>query len=915
MSTLASYVPALVMRRLLVDAQALTPPSAERYPGALLFADIVDFTRCAEQMSRQFGPEAGAERLALMLNDFLGRFIEIVTAHGGEVVKFAGDAVLTMWPARETPGPTFGADRELAVTVRRAALCALDLQRTLHRYRSPAGPQLSMQIGIGAGIVSAVHLGGVLDRVEFLLSGSPLTQMSRAQELAAAGQIVLSPEAWALLEADAAGMALAEGYKRLIGLDARISPVPAEPQAWPDSLRPIMRPYIPAAAYSRLAAGHEQWEAEVRQATILFIHLPNYGASIKHPYQRTLPQAQEVMRALQERLYRHEGSINKLNVDNKGITLVAAMGLPPLAHQDDPLRGVLAAQDMQNAMRALDRPSAIGVATGLVFCGPIGNHVRREYTMVGDAANLASRLMESVAGIDRPDRFAILCDEATYRATRHDISYDRLPAVTLKGRQQPVPLYRPRLAGARAWPALNHPAGLSQFEGRQDVLALAQKRLSKLRKRKLPAGADPASRVAAKPAGRRITLIEGEGGIGKSRLLEEIARRAQSMKLFTLAGRGQSGIRNQPFSAWREPFSALFSLSSPAMLSPGGWQSRILSQLPATQMERGFPAMALRYAPFLNAVLPVQIPENEFTAGLDPKRRTAATHHFLLRILQLLLERPGQQKRLPALFLFDDLHLFDLESLRLLLAAAERIRPAHFIITTQPAPAESPFATRITVYHQLMAAGPRDHVRLRPMSDEETLALVRRQLGVHHLDDAVARLILRHGQGNPYFSLKLAAELLEQGVIVARRGECTPATERSLPAYLSPPQSVRSVVISAMDTLPLAGQLLLKAASVLPEPFSVDQLAAAHPLPSSRQRVEARLAELVVLGMIAAENEPGSPHPFYRFANDCVRRTLAGLLLQHQQAQIRQAMQQERVPGVRNAVTEPAWDLADAGED
>lgn len=903
MRTLSSYVPALVLRRLAVDAPALTPPSAERYPGALLFADIVDFTRNAERMSRELGPEAGAERLALMLNDFVGRFIDIVTAYGGEVVKFAGDALVTMWPARQSPGPAFGAERELAQATRRAAACALHLQQSLHNHQSPAGPRLAMQIGIGAGFISAVHLGGVLGRVEFLLSGSPLLQMSRAQSLAAPGQVVLSPEAWELVSDVATGRQLADGFRQLVALDNPPPRSPAPSPEWPEAMRPFLQPYIPAAVYSRLAAGHERWEAELRQVTILFIHLPSYGTSIKHPYQRTLPQAQAVMQALQQALYRHEGSINKLNVDNKGITLVAAMGLPPLAHQDDPLRGVLAARDMQTALRELGRPSAIGVATGLVFCGPVGNDIRREYTMVGDAANLASRLMEAVADVDRRDRFAIHCDQATYQATRDRIAYERLPAVTLKGKEQPVPLYRPRLeSGSRAIAAPSMAAS-QRIEGRQDALELVDRRLNKLRRRPVNAALVDDGRTT-KPAGRRIILIEGEGGIGKSRLLAEIARRAQTLRLYTLSGGGRAGIRNQPFSVWQEPFTALFGLSSAHTDARVNWQTRILSQLPATHLERGFPALALRYAPLLNTVLPLEIPENDFTAGLDASRRIAATHHFLLRMLQLMLERPGQQRRLPAVFLFDDLHHFDLESLRLLLAAAERIRPARFIIATQPVAAETPFATRTAVYHQLMAVKPRDHIRLDALSEEETINMVRRQLGARRLDASVAELILRHGQGNPFFSLKLAGELLERGMIVTQGGECFPASDNSLPAYLTPPQAVRSVVISALDGLAPASQLLLKTASVLPEPFSVDQIYAAHPLPTSRQRIEARLSELIGLGLLAVESEIGSPHPLYCFGNDCVRRTLAGLLLQQQKEQIQGAMQRERLTEPLGSVVE-----------
>src|SRR4029453_14538100 len=93
-------------------------------------------------------------------------------------------------------------------------------------------------------------------------------------------------------------------------------------------------PHLPRAMLASLVAGHEEWMAELRQITVVFANLPDLDHRIR------LDEAQEVMAALQSALYRYEGSINKLSVDEKGTTLVAALGLPPLAHEDDPARGV-----------------------------------------------------------------------------------------------------------------------------------------------------------------------------------------------------------------------------------------------------------------------------------------------------------------------------------------------------------------------------------------------------------------------------------------------------------------------------------------------------------------------------------------------------------------------------------------------
>ena len=89
--TLTSYIPSLVAYRLVQDPAPITEPAAERFSAAVLFADISGFTAITEQMGRS-GP-GGIENLSRLLNDYFGRLTELIFAHGGDVVKFAGDAV------------------------------------------------------------------------------------------------------------------------------------------------------------------------------------------------------------------------------------------------------------------------------------------------------------------------------------------------------------------------------------------------------------------------------------------------------------------------------------------------------------------------------------------------------------------------------------------------------------------------------------------------------------------------------------------------------------------------------------------------------------------------------------------------------------------------------------------------------
>ena len=259
-------------------------------------------------------------------------------------------------------------------------------------------------------------------------------------------------------------------------------PSSAEAQAF-------IRAFIPAAIRDRLDAGQTAWLAELRRLTVLFINLP--PTDLDRP--DALAQAQETIKAVQVCLYGHEGSLNKLSVDDKGTMVVAAMGLPPLAHRDDARRGIQAAIAIREGLEALGVECSIGVATGRVYCGEVGNARRREYTIIGRVVNLAARLMQAAG-----EHHEVLCDEETARASKGCFRFEPLPPRRLKNIEGLVPIFRPldEIADCR---------GPRTTIGRQFERATLLARLDALR------------------AGQGgVVVLEGEPGIGKSQLIADL---------------------------------------------------------------------------------------------------------------------------------------------------------------------------------------------------------------------------------------------------------------------------------------------------------------------------------------------------------------------------------------------------------
>jgi class 3 adenylate cyclase len=312
--SLRAYVPELLVSRFLARQEPLAAPGMERFPAAILFADVSGFTTLADRLAQR-GP-AGAEALSDLLNAYFAELMALITGHGGEVITFAGDGLLAVWAATD-------GDEGLATATCDAGRCALAVQSALDGYQALDGLRLSLRIGVGAGEVMALRVGGVGGRWQLLLSGAPLLQVSHAEQRAAPGQAVLSPQAWKLVRDACTGRIRDGNYLRLTTCDAPRA-LPALPRPTQD-LGDAVYAYVPEVVRVRLAAGQAEWLAELRRITALFLNLLDADPAAAEQ----LEPLQRVMATVQPILQRYEGSLKQVVVDDKGLTLIAVFGLSP----------------------------------------------------------------------------------------------------------------------------------------------------------------------------------------------------------------------------------------------------------------------------------------------------------------------------------------------------------------------------------------------------------------------------------------------------------------------------------------------------------------------------------------------------------------------------------------------------------
>jgi class 3 adenylate cyclase len=428
LKTLIGHIPALMARRLATTPALIIEPIAQNCPAAILSVDVSSLTSLTNLLIK-CGP-AGSEELADLLKNYYTQLIDLLTQHGGDVVKFSGDTLLALWATEAT-------NESLTTTALRAAQCATTIYHTFDQLHLTDNLHFSVRIGLGVGNVLTTNLGGVYGRWEFLVTGEPIVQVNKAKNLAAPGQIILSPQAGTLLEDKCTLHPLPEGYLRLASNTTFIEPDTLLLPTLTPQAEAALRGYIPGAFLARLGAIRTSLFSELLPITLLHINLPDLT------YLTSTEKTQPVVRVLQTILYDYEGSVDKIKMDNQGTSLIAVLGLPPVAHEDDAVLGVQTALAMKDELQKLNLRGAIGIATGWAFCGLVGNKQRQEYTILGGIMDLAKKLMQTARQkIASPDQVAILCDAPTHEASHAHIDFATAASILID--DSSLVVYEPR---------------------------------------------------------------------------------------------------------------------------------------------------------------------------------------------------------------------------------------------------------------------------------------------------------------------------------------------------------------------------------------------------------------------------------------------------------------------------------------
>jgi class 3 adenylate cyclase/tetratricopeptide (TPR) repeat protein len=546
----------------------------------------------------------------------------------------------------------------------------------------------------------------------------------------------------------------------------------------PAPARSDPRAYTPRHLAERILTSKGAIEGERKHVTVVFADVAGF-TGLCEPLDPE--QVHEIMdrffRIVLDQVHRHEGTINQFTGDG-----VMALFGAPIALEDAPQRAVRAALSLQSALLPLSNDvrtrfgrelgTRVGIHSGPVVVGKIGDDLRMDYTAVGDTTNLAARLQQMA----QPG--SILISEATEHLVSGFFDSRDLGALGVRGRADPVRAFevlRERRGRGRIEAAAE--TGLTPFVGRaREIEALTA-----------------TFRDAAEGRGQVVFLV-GDAGAGKSRLLYELRRRLEGEPHAWFEGRCASHGRDTAFAPLVDGLRRDFGLED------HDEEAVALDKIERAEAEAGGDlAWTL---PFLRQLLSLPAGDPALAQMDAATRRSETLRALLARLLR-------SAERRPLVVTIEDLHWIDAASEEVLGFLIDSIAAARVLILLTHRPGyRHPFDDRS--YHQRIA--------VKPLSEGEMAEMTGSLLAAVEVPAPLRRLIAEKAEGNPFFVEEVTASLLEGGAL-RREGERI-ALAGDL-AGVSIPDRIQDVLMARIDRLEDEPKRAIQIASVIGREFAL----------------------------------------------------------------------------------------------
>ncbi len=775
------------------------------FPAVVAFADVSGFTAMSEKLA-SIGRE-GAETLTSILNAYFTAMINRIERNGGFVGKFGGDAMTIFFPAED--------EANLAEVAKCAVATCLELQTAMEDFydvKTRSGTfSLGMKVGIAAGNVLFQVVGPKEKGREYLLAGLPLDQAAEAEHHGFSGEVIVTPNVVELC--GVCGKVLDDGFVKLSADSERPQfkitkkTIPYK-ETWADLAKAFIDPPI----YNRMLLGLDS-VGEIRRVSVIFMSFTGLDYDEDPDVTNKLDAVYNWVYGLTQQ---HNGSINKVDMGDKGSKIILTFGTPT-AHENDAQHAVHCGLKLIRGRGEFNEWGLkwkLGIATGVVFAGEVGAPSRQEYTVMGSTVNLSARLMAKC------DPGQLLVDDATYNRTLKYFDFTKPRKFKFKGISQPLPTYEPisvkavvqRREADQAKPLIGRNAEMNDIAAViEDVI---QQRM-------------------------RVLVIMGPAGAGKSRLSQETLRLVDDKEFSSGGGEALSYAQKSPYLVWISVLRGLMELISSVKAEENLAQLREI-------VEQADPEHSFR-TPLIANLLGISCPDNEITKHFDAKLRQENMYDFLVQYFKF------RTKDKPVAMFFEDSQWIDSNSLELIAYLMRNLAdcPLMFVLVRRPY-SEKSTLTQITEIEQSETAV---NISVNEFDRKLTQEFALSCLDAHTIDKELLNFIFDASHGNASFVEELINNLKSQGkikLVPDRTGEKIKAEKVGKLADVEVPDSLNSLIMSQLDRLGTEAKLTVKVAAVIGRRFSEAVLKGAYPISIDPESIVNSLDELSVQDMISS---------------------------------------------------------------
>ena len=561
------------------------------------------------------------------------------------------------------------------------------------------------------------------------------------------------------------------------GHDLTLSPPPL-PKAisFEEKLEKLQR-YLPGDLTEKILAQRGKIEGEHRQVTVMFCDLKGFTSlSEKLGEERIYSIINELFEMMVHKVHEYGGTVNK----GTGDGIMALFGAP-IAVEDAPQRAIRSALAIQREMAkfsgTLKEESGvpplkmrIGIHTGPVVVGALGNDLRVEFTAVGDTVNLASR-MEGLA-----ESGTVYVTEDTFKLTEGFFRFEALGEKQVKGKEQLVKAYRVIAPSTRRTRFdVSAERGLTPFVGRQRELELLLDGFERARAGK----------------GQAFSIM-GEAGVGKSRLLYEFRKAIGSEDVTFLEGKCLSYIRGVAYHPIIDILKSTFNVRE------GDEDYQVKDKV-----KQGLKQLSVDEASTLSYLLELLGVKE---SGIDkmPMSPEGKKDRMMEAVKRISLK--GSEIR-PIIMAIEDLHWTDRSSEEAMKYLLESIPGSRVLLI---------FTYRPEFVHTWGTRSYHNQVTINRLSNRESLAMLTCLLGTEEIETQLQELILQKTEGIPFFIEEFIKSLKDLKIIEKKDGAyCLAKDIRDATI----PSTIQDVIMARVDSLPDAARGVLQTGSAIEREF------------------------------------------------------------------------------------------------